>query len=66
MIIKDKGSYKLLNDFKVRMSWKVFTLSKGTILHKNQIDEDYHKVISPELKDWVFGDLPVKQIGGKK
>ena len=62
MKIDKKGKYKLLKDYTVRQSYSVKTLLKGTVLNVNQISDDYHKVISPELGDWVYWELPVEAV----
>lgn len=62
MIIKKTGRYKLTKDFYTRNSIKCGTLPEGSIIQITQIDIIGHKVISPELYDWVYWDMPVKEI----
>ncbi len=62
MIIKETGKYCLLKDFSTRTPFSTGTLSKGTVIDITQIDDVYHKVIGPQLKDWRFWDMPVKKL----
>ena len=60
--ITEIGKYRLLKDFVVRTANSIGTLPKGTVLNINQIDSSCNKVISKELKDWAFHELPVEKI----
>jgi len=62
MIVKETGKYRLLKEFIVRTSFSTGTLPKGTEINITQIDDVYHKVIGPELKDWRYWDIPVEPI----
>ena len=57
MKIKKIGKYRLLRDFKTRNSTSVGTLPSGTVIEITQLGG--HKVIGPELYDWVYYDMPV-------
>ncbi len=60
MIVKEIGEYRLLKKYSVATSFSTGTLSEGSIIRVTQIDDIYHKVIGPELKDWRYWDLPVE------
>ena len=60
--LKKVGKYRLLQDFSVRTSFSTGTLPKGAEIKITQIDDVYHKVIGPELKDWRYWDMPVEPI----
>lgn len=62
MIITEKGKYKALQNFKIRNSVKIGTMPKGTVFEITQVDNLGHKVIGPELFDWMPCDLPVKKV----
>ena len=61
MIVTTAGKYTLLKDIYLRTSAGIKTLRKGTVINVDQVDQDYHKVIGPELEDWQFWDLPLKE-----
>ena len=60
MVITRTGRYQLLEDYYCRTSSSIGMLSKGAVIHVTQIDQEYHKIIGPELEDWQYWDLPVK------
>jgi len=62
VVITKKGSYRLLQDYRIRSRISVRVLSRGSVIHITQIDRDGKKVTSPELIDWVPQDLPVKKL----
>lgn len=62
MIIKEKGKYKLLEDIKVRNPRAIGGIAKGAVIEITQIDEGSHKVIGPQLMDWMYWELPVEKI----
>lgn len=62
MRITEKGKYQLLEDIKVRNSCTIGTLPKGAIISITSIDDAYHKVIGPELLDWMYWELPVEKL----
>ncbi len=57
MEITKTGFYKLIEDLSTRNTTTISTIPKGTIIEITQID--HHKVIGPELYDWIWYDLPV-------
>lgn len=62
MIVKEKGFYRLLEELKTSNSGAIGTLPKGTIIEVTQISEDYRQVISPDLLDWTYWELPVEKL----
>jgi len=62
MVINKVGRYRLLKDFSVRTPFSTGVLPKGEVINVTQIDDVYHKVIGPELKDWRHWDMPVESL----
>lgn len=60
MIIKQAGTYRLLENFTMRGPDSIGTSQKGTLLTVSQIDEQFNKVIGPAFPDWHHWDLPVE------
>ena len=54
--MKKKHEKRMLNNFLITNSQQYFVPAYWL----TQIDEQYHKVIGDELRDWVHWDLPVK------
>lgn len=61
MIITTVGKYIALEDIITRNSITITTIPKGTTINITKVDSFYHKVIGPELLDWAYWDLPVRE-----
>ena len=63
MKITEIGKYRLTKDIVFRTnSISSAKMYRGSVITITQIDEQYHKVIGPELGDWHYWELPVEKI----
>lgn len=62
MIVTKKGKYKVLKDFNTRSAISIGTVSKDSIIQITQVDDMAHRVIGPELFDWMPNELPVEKV----
>ena len=62
MIIKAPGKYRLLCDWSSRGSMSIRHFMEGRVIEIRQIDEQCHKVLGPDLEDWIYWDMPVEPI----
>jgi len=62
MIINKPGKYILKSKFSVRQSISIHHLNEGKEIEVTQIDYNGHQIYSPQLGDWVYWDLPVKEM----
>lgn len=60
MIIKNAGTYRLLEPLTMRGQNSVGTMPKGTLLTVSQVDVEKKQVIGPAFPDWMFWNLPVE------
>jgi len=62
MIITEKGKYRTLKEFTDRGPISIGTVLADRIIEITQIDKNNHKVIGPQLSDWIYWDLPVEKV----
>jgi hypothetical protein len=62
MIIAKPGNYRTVKPITTRNAASIGTIPGGTVLKITSVDYEAHKVIGPELFDWIHWDLPVESI----
>lgn len=63
MIIDKPGKYRTLSDITVRSSYCISVIKAGYIIKITQIDKQNHKIIGPDIYDWIHWDIPVEPVG---
>jgi hypothetical protein len=62
MTITTPGRYRLTEDIALRGTISISTLPAGAEIEITQVDADGHKVIGPQLGDWLYWNIPAEPL----